>query len=245
MSIRTPAAGTPALRRAGRVFKAVVAIAVMASLAACSTRGGKIPYEVANFGPPDRVASTEATYDVPLGPLDVIRISVFQVPDLSAEYQVDARGNLDLPLVGTVSVRDQSVDQLATSLERLYGQRYLNNPDISARLITSANRNITVEGGVKSSGIFSLTSRTTLVGAIALAGGINTQEGNAKRIAIFRKRDGRTVAAAFDLVAIRHGEMEDPIVYPGDTVVVDGDGLRGAYRELLQVIPLIAVFSQL
>ena len=60
-----------------------------------------------------------------------------------------------------------------------------------------------------------------------------------------RKRDGKTVAAAFDLIAIRHGEMADPLVYPGDTIVVDGSKVRTIYRDLLQAIPMIAVFRSL
>ena len=237
--------GTRALRHLKATIRAILLVAALGTLAACATRGGKVPYDVQDFGVPDRISSEEAGYDVPLGPLDVVRLSVFQVPDLSGEYQVDARGKLDLPLVGAIDIRDKSSDQLATALEQLYGQRYLNNPDITVRLITSSNRNITIEGGVMDPGIFSLTSRTTLLGAIATANGINPQEGNPKRVVIFRKLDGKTMAAAFDLTSIRRGEMENPVVYPGDTIFVESSSLRGIYRELIQAIPLIAIFSQL
>lgn len=237
--------GTRALRHIESLLRAILLVIAVGALAACATRGGKIPYDVKDFAPPDRVTSEEAGYDVPLGPLDVVKVSVFQVPDLSGEYQVDSHGNLDMPLVGAVSVRDKSPEVFAATLEQLYAQRFLNNPDITVRLMTSSNRNITVEGGVKNPGIFSLTSRTTLLGAVALANGVDANDGNAKRVAIFRKVDGRTVAAAFDLVSIRHGDMENPVVYPGDVVVVDGVGLRSVYRDLLQSIPVLAIFLRL
>jgi polysaccharide export outer membrane protein len=223
--------------------RAILLIAAAASLASCVTRGGNIPYDPANFGVPDRAMSEEATYEVPLGPLDIVRVSVFQVPELTGEYQIDVHGKLDMPLVGSVSARDQSPEQFASSLERAYGQRYLNNPDITVRLITTSNRNITVEGGVISPGIFALTSRTTLLGAIAMARGVHPTDGNYKRVVVFRKIGGKTAAAAFDLSSIRHGEMADPVIYPGDTVVVDSASLKNTYRDLLNSIPLLAIFN--
>lgn len=62
---------------------------------------------------------------------------------------------------------------------------------------------------------------------------------------IFRKSDGKTMAAAFDLISIRRGEMEDPVIYPGDTVVVDSSTLRPLYRDLLMSMPLISLFTRL
>lgn len=226
--------------------RSLMAVGLLGILAACAARGGNIPYAPADFGAPDResLAAVEA-YDLPLSPLDVLKISVFRVPDLSGEYQVDARGNVDMPLIGSISARAYRPDEFATRLEQLYGTRYLTKPDISVRVMATNQNSVTIEGGVAAPGIYALPGRTTLLGAIALARGINTQDGNPKRIVIFRKRGGQTVAAAFDLVSIRHGDMEDPVIYPGDTIVVDFSQLRSIYRDLLQTIPVIAIFGNL
>ncbi|HVR89982.1 MAG TPA: polysaccharide biosynthesis/export family protein [Novosphingobium sp.] len=225
-------------------FATVLAIVAIA-LGGCARRGGKIPYDPVGFGPPDPSALSEPAYDIPVGPLDVLRITVFRVTDLTGEFQVDSRGLVNLPLIGAIDARGQRPEQLADSLERLYSQRYLNNPDITVRVLSTNQANITVDGGVNAPGIYALPGKTTLLGAIAIARGVNADNGNPKRVAIFRKRDGKTVAAAFDLVSIRHGEMVDPLVYPGDTIVVDGAQLRAIYRELLQTLPLFAIFGQL
>lgn len=214
-------------------------------LSACDSRGGKVPYDPAGFGAPDRAELGVEAYDVPLGPLDVLKINVFRVPDLTGDYQVDAFGNLDLPLLGKVSVRDHSPDQFAELLEKRYGEKYLQNPDISVRVSASNRTSVTVEGGVNFPGIYQLPGRTTLLGAIALARGVNASDGNAKRVVIIRKRDGKTQAAAFDLTSIRNGEMADPIVYPGDIVAVNGSSLRSVYRDVLQAVPLLAIFGNL
>jgi polysaccharide export outer membrane protein len=217
-----------------------------ALVAGCERRGGHIPYDPPGFTAPDApsAAAIEA-YDIRLGPLDVVRINFFRIPELSNDYQIDAHGNIDLPLIGQVKARDLSTDDFTREIEQRYGARYLNNPDISVRVLTSNQANVTVEGAVNAPGIYPLQGRTTLIGAIAMGRGTLLYDSNPKRVAIFRKREGKTVAAAFDLVAIRHGEMADPVVYPGDTIVVDGSSIRTLYRDLLQTIPLIAVFNSL
>ena len=42
---------------------------------------------------------------------------------------------------------------------------------------------------------------------------------------------------------IRRGEMDDPVVYPGDTIVVDGSGLSKARRDILQALPVLGIFA--
>lgn len=213
--------------------------------AGCATRGGPIPYGGANLSVPDRPAAEDVAYDIPLGPLDVISVTVFRVPDLSGEYQVNAHGMVDLPLLGAVEVRDQEPNAFAAALERLYGARYLNNPDITVRVVDSHSTDITVEGGVNNPGIYPLPGKTTLLGAIAIAHGIDQDNANPRRVVIFRKQGGKTVAAAFDLLSIHQGEMADPLVYPGDTIIVESNDLRQIYRDLVQTLPAIAIFNRL
>lgn len=208
-------------------------------------RGGKVPYAPADFGPPDKEQAEEVAYDMPLGPLDLVTVKVFRVPELTGDYQVDAKGMLDMPLLGPISVRDKTPQAFSKELERLYAQKYLSNPQISIRVLTSNNNSVTLEGGVAVPGIYQLPGRTNLLGAIALARGIAQQDANPKRVLVFRKREGKTMAAAFDLISIRHGEMENPEIYPGDIVVVDSSQVRPIYRDLLMSLPIISIFTRL
>ena len=132
--------------------------------------------------------------------------------------------------------------QLDTLLTQKFGEKYLENPDISVGIKESARRAITVDGAVKNAGAFPANGDVTLMQAIALAGGI-TQDANPHRIAVFRTIGGQRQAAAFDLASIRKGQGADPKVYPGDIVVVDGDGVKGTWRQIMQSIPLFALFG--
>lgn len=231
-------------RFSGAIRLVLVGLAALA-LSSCARRGGSVPYAPADFGPPDKDQAAEVAYDLPLGPLDVLSVKVFRVPELSGEYQVDAKGMLDLPLLGATSVRNKSPQEFATELERQYGAKYLNDPQISVRVMATINNSVTLEGGLASPGIYQLPGRTTLLGAVALARGIATQDANPRRTVIFRKRDGQTMAAAFDIVAIRRGEMADPLVYPGDVIVVDSSQVRPIYRDLIMSLPIASIFLAL
>ncbi len=81
----------------------------------------------------------------------------------------------------------------------------------------------------------------SLMQAVALAGGL-TDDANARRVAVFRQIGGRRQAAAFDLTSIRRGEMDDPRVYAGDIVVVDGSSVKAATKQILNSMPLISIF---
>ena len=78
-------------------------------------------------------------------------------------------------------------------------------------------------------GTFPILGHTSLMQAIALAGG-TTDDANLHRIAIFRTIGGQRQAAAFDLASIRHGEAPDPQVYAGDIVIVDGSSIKQGGR---------------
>lgn len=219
-------------------------IAAPLALSGCaSTRGGPIPYEVQGFDVPDAPRAAVplgADYRIATG--DKLAVTVFQVADLSREYTVDLAGNVSLPLIGTVSALGKTTAELDQDLTQRLSQRYLRNPDVTVAVTQSTNNNVTVEGGVRRSGLFPLTGPTSLIQSVAMAGGIDPASGNARRVAIFRQIQGQRMAAAFDLVSIRRGEMPDPSIYPGDIVVVESNTRRGLFQDILAALPLFAIF---
>ena len=73
----------------------------------------------------------------------------------------------------------------------------------------------------------------TLMQAVAMARGAD-ENANPKRVAIFRQIKGKRSAAAFDLTSIRKGEMDDPAVYAGDIIVVDGSAIKAAQKQIME-----------
>lgn len=233
------------MRRSGRAFAEVsIMIAAIGLVTACATRGGSIPYNVSNevFGQPD--APSTLVGDVSayrISPLDKLQVTVFQVADLTREVDVDLGGNITMPLIGSVRAVDLTTAQLQDQLEQQYGSRYLRNPDVTVTVRESSLRHITIDGAVRSPGQFNIAGPTTLLQAVALARGTD-ETANPRRVAVFRQIQGRRNAAAFDLTAIRRGTAEDPVIYTGDIIVVDGSRLRAIQREIFSTLPLLTAF---
>jgi polysaccharide export outer membrane protein len=225
-----------------RAASALVCAAALAGLVGCAgSRGGPVPYNVENFEEPDAPEVLALSDDYRIAPLDTLRVSVFQVPDLSGEFEVDLTGHIALPLLGNVKAVDMTTAQLDTMLTQRLGQKYLQSPDVSVGVKSSSRRAVTIDGGVRNPGLFQVNGPMTLVQAIAMAKGTD-DNANPRRVAIFRQIQGKRMAAAFDLVSIRRGEMEDPKVYAGDIIVVDGNNVRAIQREILTALPVIGFF---
>lgn len=218
-----------------------LAIAAAALLTGCTDkRGGPIPYDVP-LGSPDAPAVATLESDYRIAPLDTVTVKVFKMPDLSGDYEVDLTGQLSMPLIGNVEAVELTTAQLDKRLTEKLGERYLENPDVSVGLKASTRRSVTVDGAVKEAGSYPVTGSMTLMQAVALAGG-TADDANARRVAVFRQIGGKRQAAAFDLVSIRRGQAEDPRVYPGDIVVIDGSSIKATQKQILSNLPILSIF---
>jgi len=223
----------------------LIASAATSLLFGCAdSRGGPIAYDVAGFGIPDspKLVPLEAGYKI--APMDTVSVKVFKMPDLTGDYEVDLAGHISMPLIGEVSAYDLTTAQLDDALTRKLGEKYLENPDVSVGVKSSTRRSVTVDGAVNRSGSFPVNGPTTLMQAVAAAGGAR-EDANIRRVAIFRTIGGQRQAAAFDLQDIRRGAAKDPEVYAGDIVVIDGSAIKALQKQILQTLPMISVFGPL
>lgn len=221
---------------------------IMAAVAVsgCADKpGGSIPYNVSSFGVPDSPTPAALGDDYRIAPMDTLTIKVFGMPDLTGDYQVDLLGNISMPLIGNIAANDLTPAQLDQELTQKYSVKYLENPDVTVNVKASAGHIVTVDGAVKRGGSFPIVGPMTLMQAVALAGGADEQTANMRRVAVFRTINGERQAAAFDLLSIQHGENQDPRIYAGDIVIVDGSKIKETQKKLFQVIPLIAIFQPL
>jgi len=219
-------------------------LALALVVSACADRaGGPIPYNVA-LSAPDAPAIAPLETGYRIAPMDTVTVKVFKSQDLSGDYQVDLAGNISMPLIGEVQAANLTTAQLDERLTAALGQKYFEHPDVSVGIKASTRRSVTVDGAVKQAGTFAIAGGTSLMQAVALAGG-TSDDANARRVAVFRTIDGQRQAAAFDLTAIRHGQAKDPEIYPGDIVVVDGSSVKSGFKKFVQSIPLLAIFGPL
>lgn len=214
-----------------------------ALLAACSSAGSGGAIKTASLPAPDLTSVTGSLTqpDYRIGPLDMLEVSVFQVPDLSKTVQVNSGGQIALPLIGTVVAGGKTVSELESTIAAKLQASYLQSPQVSVFVKEATSQRVTVDGAVLKPGLVPLTGQTTLLQTIAISGGLD-KGADPSGIVVFRNVQGKRMAAKFDLAAIRSGKAEDPIVYGGDVIVVDRSGIRTALSDLKQTIPVFSFF---
>lgn len=228
--------------RAAMPYSIVAIVAGAALLGACADRrGGPIPYSSGDLTPPDPIAAVPLDSAYKISMLDTLAIKVFKMEDLSGDYEVDLTGRISMPLIGDIEAMQLTPAELDQRLTAKLAERYLENPDVSVAIKKSTGRSVTVDGSVKEAGTFPVTGPLSLMQAVALARGV-TEEANARRVAVFRQIGGKRQAAAFDLVSIRRGQAQDPAIYPGDIVVVDGSAIKAAQKQILNALPVFSIF---
>lgn len=222
---------------------ALICVAALAFIVSgCTTgRGGTVPYDRADFGRPD-IETVEVTAGrQTIAPLDKLTISVFQVEELSGDYQVDSAGNILFPLIGSVEAQGKSPEALAAAIAGRLSERYLRSPNVQVAIAESVEQTITVDGSVVEPGVLPIKGSVTLMRAVAMAKGLK-EDANPQRVVVFRTIDGQRMAAAFDLTAIRRAQSEDPQLYGNDIVIVDGSRTRGIVKDVLSALPVLSIF---
>lgn len=214
------------------------------ALTACAAgRREGLAYAPESFNvPPDPIIQVNRDHRV--GPSDLIGITVYRAEEVSGDFRVDELGNIMMPLIGQVPVRGMTLAEVSTEIGRRLGERHYVNPDVSVALKETPNRTITVDGAVSQPGVYPVLGRTTLMQAVAMARGASSSA-NLRRVYVFRQVEGQRMAAGFDLQAIRSMQMEDPVLYPSDIVIVDGSDTRAIWRDVLSTIPILALFRPL
>lgn len=137
----------------------------------------------------DQPAVAEST-DYVMQPSDLIRVMVFQEPDLMREVRITQEYTITLPLIGTIDLRNKTVRQAEEIIRSLYDKDYLVNPQINLTVLEYTQRTVKVLGAVNQPGaiVFPPEQKMGLLEAIARAGGFS-------RIAERRKvRLSRTLA---------------------------------------------------
>ena len=219
-----------------------------------STIGQVLP----NFGADlfRRVPSTFAPVDmapVPpdfvVGPGDELRIRVWGQLSFQANVRVDRSGDIYLPQVGPVHVASVPFAELDGHLRSAIG-RVFHNFDLTVDLGQIRSIQIYLAGEARTPGVYTVSSLSTLVDALFVSGGPNSQ-GSLRNIEL---RRGSQTVAHFDLydLLVRGNKSTDAKLLPGDVIfippvgpqiAITGSVKTPAIYELLPGEPLSEALS--
>lgn len=220
----------------------LLSIGFVIALSGCATsRSDEVAYNLEGFSAPDGPAVSALAEDYRIAPLDKLSISVFQVSQLSGEYQVDLTGRIALPLVGTIDAINLTTTELQERLKQRLSVNYLKNPDVTVGIIAATGSNVTIEGAVRRPGVYPNFGKMSLIQAMAVGGGLDASA-NPKRVFVFRQVNGERLVAGFDLTTIRKGAEPDPDIYRGDIIVVEGSKMKETWSQILQGVQTFGIF---
>ncbi len=225
-------------------FTSLLLVAAFSVITACQSSSGN--KELMNVGPLPAPDQTEVIQpiDLRIAPMDLLEIAIFGASDLDGSYQVDFEGQLKMPLIEPFKASGFTPTELSVLLRAKLGEKYLQDPEVTVRIIESQGRFLTVDGSVRQPGLYPVQGKMTLLQAVAQSGGPD-EGANPSRVIIFRQIDGVRKAAGFNLTQIREGNADDPEVFANDIIVMDGSEARRNYGELLRSLPLAAFFLAL
>jgi polysaccharide export outer membrane protein len=158
-----------------------------------------------------------------LGVGDVIRVTVYQNPDLTVEARVSELGQINFPLIGVVTVGGLSVSQAQALIEkRLRDGGFVLKPQVTIQTVQIRSSQISILGQVAKPGRYPIEIVGSKVSEmIAAAGGV--VPGGADIVTLVGNREGKPVKLDIDLpLILQNGRADlDMTVENGDIIYVD------------------------
>ena len=187
-----------------------------------------------NSGPPPATAAVSGTnQDQPneeriasddsyvIGADDVLAINVWKEPEISRAVPVRTDGKISLPLIGELQAAGQTPRQLEQGIAKGL-QSYISEPEVTVIVQESRSQRINILGMVARPGSYLLGGSTTVLDAIAMAGGFR-DFAKQKSIYVLRTGEGggqkRLQFNYKDVIKGRNPEQNVRLM-PGDTVVI-------------------------
>jgi len=115
--------------------------------------------------------------DYTIGPQDVLKIEVWDNPDLSREVTVSLKNTISFPLIGEMNVEGCTAEDLQQKIRSRLADGYLVNPQVTVTVKEYNSKKVYVLGEVNKPGYYPFSKVTTMVEIISMAGGLTPDAG--------------------------------------------------------------------
>ena len=169
--------------------------------------------------------------DYSVGAQDVLTVTVYDQPDLSGKFKVEADGAFTFPLVGRVPAAGQTLHTIEADLTKRLSDGYLKNPQVTVAVESYQSQRIFILGEVRAPGSYTLSGDMTLIEALSRAG--STTPAASDQILIVRPAPGKATGPTLpDLASdstvlkinirdLQEGDLtKNAPLKDGDTIVV-------------------------
>jgi polysaccharide export outer membrane protein len=157
--------------------------------------------------------------DYKIGPDDVLRITVYDHPDMATVARVDNMGNILLPLAGQVAVGGLTTLEASAAIVKKLDGAYIINPQVAVFVEEFRSKKVVIIGEVVRPGLYELSGSTSLLELISKAGGL--KEGAGQSVTIRRSAEDN-VAQEGDFTVNLKDLLENGM-QTVDVPIMDGD----------------------
>jgi polysaccharide export outer membrane protein len=188
-------------------------------------------------------AAAAATPEYRLGAGDVVRVVVYQNPDLTLETRVSETGAISFPLLGSVRIGGLGVSAAEKLIaDGLRNGNFVKAPQVTIVLLQVKGNQASVLGQVNRPGRYPIeTTDMRMTDLLANAGGVATT--GADLLVLSGTRGGKPFRMEIDLPSVfgpsaEHGRPNDVVIQNGDVLWVDRAPLVYIYGEVQRPGPL-------
>lgn len=167
--------------------------------------------------PAAQAPRSETSVVYTIGPADVLQIIVWREPELTRDVTVRFDGMITIPLLGDVSAAGKTPGEVAAALTKGL-ERFIQSPRVTVGVAQAMSARFYVVGQVTRPGDFPLSGRTTVLQALALAGGFRDFAKTDQIILV--RQDQTVVPVNYKRLADGKETSQNVVLRPGDTLVV-------------------------
>jgi polysaccharide export outer membrane protein len=169
-----------------------------------------------------------------LGSGDVVRITVYQNPDLTIEGRISEAGTISFPLLGNVRLGGLTTAEAEKRIaDGLRNGNFVKQPQVNILVTQVRGNQASVLGQVNRPGRFPIeVADMRLSDLLAMAGGIATT--GADVVTLVGTRDGKSFRREIDLPSVFRsaGRQDDLVIQNGDVVYVERAPMVYIYGEV-------------
>ena len=149
---------------------------------------------------------------------DILRISVWENPDLDQDVTVRPDGKISVPLVGDVQASGLSITQLDDLITRKY-EDYIKSPVVSISIMKMGGSKIIILGQISTPGVYTVTGSKSILEVIAMAGGF-TKDAVSSSTLLIRKRPDKPSIQRINLTrALDRGDLSQNVALQREDVI--------------------------
>ena len=114
----------------------------------------------------------------PIGPDDLLNISIFEAPEMNCSVRVSSSGDVSLQLLGAIHAAGLTPRELESVLQVQLRRTYMKDPHVAVFVQELQSHPVSVVGAVKMPGVFQIRGTKTVIEILSMAEGVTDDAGD-------------------------------------------------------------------